>query len=268
VRRVWREVLELVYPPRCDLCGRLGEPCLCPACAGRIEYLSPPYCLCCGRPLVPTADAAVLCGECRLAPPKLAGARSLGLHLGVLRQAILQLKFGRRRELAEPLGRLLALRLTAEAAQPNPLDWSRLRALLPVGLHPRRRSWRGFDQALVLSRTAAREGGWECWERALVRVKNTRQQIGLSAGERRANLRGAFQVPNPEPMIGGDFLLIDDVYTTGATLEEAAKAVLRAGARAVYGLTLSRAVPVWHAGTLGSLGDEQDSHPGWNSRSN
>jgi len=258
--RLWEEVVELAFPPRCGVCNTLGAEALCDACLSQVEWLEEPYCVCCGRPLMPSAEASVLCGQCRQKPPETAGARSVGLHTGMLRQAVLRMKFRRRRELIAPLGRMLAERLKQEPAQPHPLELGKVRALLPVALHPRRRAWRGFDQAVLLSRVVSRETGLECWEGALVRVKNTRQQIGLSPEQRRQNLRHAFGVREGREIQGGAFLLLDDVYTTGSTLHEAARALTRAGASRVYGLTISRAAPTWHLGTLVRLGDEEDAH--------
>jgi ComF family protein len=257
-RAALQEITELVFPPRCAVCEQWGAEIFCEACREQIEYLQPPYCRRCGRPQVPTADAHLLCGACRGEPPALTGARAVGMHTGTLRQAVLRMKFHRRRGLIEPLGQLLAARMGAEAAHPEPLELAAARAILPVALHSRRRAWRGFDQAVLLSRALSRSAGMECWEGVLVRVKNTHQQVGLSVEERRANLAGAFRVTDRRRVEGGSFLLVDDVYTTGSTLQEAAKAVLRAGARAAYGLTLTRAAPTWHLGKLVTLGDEED----------
>jgi ComF family protein len=257
--RLWEEIVELAFPPRCGVCDLLGEEALCPACRAAVELLTPPYCVCCGRPLMPTAAAGVLCGQCRQGPPETAGVRSVGLHSGVLRDAVLRMKFRRRRELIRPLGQMLAARLRQEASWPYSLELDRVRAILPVALHPRRKAWRGFDQAVLLSRIVARGVGLPCWEGTLVRVKNTHQQIGLTPDQRRENMRRAFVVRGEREVRGGAFLLVDDVYTTGATLQEAARALKKAGARAVYGLTISRAAPTWHLGSLVRLGDEGDA---------
>ena len=258
LRVALQEITELVFPPRCAVCEQWGVEVFCEACRAQVEYLQPPYCRRCGRPQVPTADAHLLCGECRSNPPALSGARAVGLHTGQLRRAVLRMKFNRRRGLIEPLGRLLAARLAAETEQPEPLELASARAILPVALHPRRRAWRGFDQAVLLSRVLSRHAEVECWEGLLQRIKNTHQQVGLSVEERRANLAGAFRVTDRQRLAGGRFILVDDVYTTGSTLQEAAKAVLRAGAQAVYGLTLTRAAPTWHLGKVVRLGDEEE----------
>jgi ComF family protein len=264
VSRLWEEILELFFPPRCGVCDLLGEEAFCPACRAAVELLTPPYCVSCGRALMPSAGAEVLCGECRLTPPETAGARSVGLHSGVLRQAVLRMKFDRRRELIRPLGQLLAERVRLEASYPHPVPLDHVTAILPVPLHPRRRAWRGFDQAVLLSRVLSRAAGLSLWENVLVRVKNTPQQIGLSSEQRRQNVRHAFAVrrPHQDRIRGGDFLLVDDVYTTGATLQEAARTLNRAGAQRVYALTLTRTAPTWHLGSLVQLGDEEDGPPG------
>jgi ComF family protein len=174
------------------------------------------------------------------------------------------MKFDRRRELVRPLGQLLAERVRREASYPHPLPLDRVTAILPVALHPRRRAWRGFDQAVLLSRELSRATGLPLWEDVLVRVKNTPQQIGLSSEQRRQNMRHAFAVrrPHQDQVHGGDFLLVDDVYTTGATLQESARTLNRAGAQRVYALTLTRATPTWHLGSVARLGDDEDAPPG------
>ncbi len=258
LRSAWREVEELLFPPHCAVCEQLGEDAFCRRCLAQVERIAPPYCRRCGRPLLPTAGDHVLCGECRLEPGELTGARAVGMHTGVLRRAVLRMKFNRRRALIEPLGRLLADRFAAEARQPVPLELGNLRAILPVALHPRRRAWRGFDQAVLLSRGLARHSGLPAWEGVLERVKDTHQQVGLSVEQRRANLKGAFRVADRRRVVGGAFLLVDDVYTTGSTLQEAARAVLRAGALTVYGFTITRAQPVWHLDRVVRQGDEGD----------
>jgi ComF family protein len=255
---IWKEVLELVYPPRCGVCQRLGEPALCPACEAEIEYLEPPYCYGCGKALLPVTEEAALCGECRLQPPDWVGARAVGLHHGVLRAAVLAMKFERRRELVEPLGRMLAERLEAEEGYPRPLDFGRVEALVPVPLHPRRRAERGFDQAVLMAREVGKRTGLGLAEDLLVRVKHTERQSGLSEPQRQKNLRAAFALTDPRKARGGRFLVLDDVNTTGSTLRAVIKVLRAAGAMEIYALTVTRTLPRWHQGALISWGDEQD----------
>ena len=130
--------------------------------------------------------------------------------------------------------------------------------MVPVVLHPRRRNWRGFDQAVLLSRCLARLADLPCREQILVRSKDTAPQIGLTPTQRRTNMKDAFAVPEPEAVAGESLLLIDDVYTTGSTLNEAAKVLHRAGAESVWALTITRAMPSWHPQVGQQLGDEED----------
>lgn len=245
------EILELVFPPRCAHCGSFTREGLCEACVARLEPVDGPYCPRCGHPYPPTAHGWPLCATCRAHPHgALDGARSVGFHVGPLRQAVLQFKFNGRRDLARPLGAMLARRLDNEYARPHRLPLDDITAIVPVVLHPQRRRWRGFDQATVLAKELSRRCGKPAWEDALARVKNTRPQIELSPRERADNMRGAFAATGTRALDGASLLLVDDVYTTGVTLVEAARALKRAGAAAVYGLTLTRAAPLWHPASI------------------
>jgi ComF family protein len=169
----------------------------------------------------------------------------VGLHAGTLRSAILNYKFENRRRLAEPLGGLLAGRFAREAEESEGLPWQRVDCLVPVPLHPRRRSWRGFDQSLLLAQEMSRHTGLPVVSDGLVRVRPTTPQVELSTRERHENVRRAF-APLGEVLRGRNLLLVDDVYTTGATLSEVARAAREAGAASVYALTISRPPPAWH----------------------
>jgi ComF family protein len=261
-RQTWKEILELVYPPRCGVCQRLGEPALCPACEEGIEYLQPPYCYGCGKALLPTMGEGALCGECRLEPPDWVGARAVGLHRGVLRDAILAMKFKSTRELVEPLGRLLAERVEAEPRYPRALDFGRVEGIIPVALHPRRRAERGFDQSSLMAREMGRRLGLPVVEDLLSRVKHTKRQSGLSQAQRQRNLQGAFRVKDKQLVRGGRFLVVDDVNTTGSTLQAVVGVLRRADAAEIYALTVTRTLPSWHQGALVTWGDEQDTPEG------
>jgi len=258
IRKLGEELLELIFPPVCLLCERPGREVICTSCRERFALIEPPYCVQCGRPLPESAAAGTICGQCRQSPPQFDGARAVGLHTTTLREAVLRLKFARRQSLAEPLAELLAERVMSEQTDAGGLPWESLTGVVPVVLHPRRRNWRGFDQAVLLSRRLAKLADLPCCEQALVRSKDTAPQIGLTPTQRRTNMKDAFAVPQPEIVVGESLLLIDDVYTTGSTLNEAAKVLHRAGAESVWALTITRAVPTWHPQTGQHLGDEED----------
>ena len=200
-------LLDLVYPPRCAVCGEAG-PAFCPAC----------------RDTIVAAERAGV-------PPPLAEASQVGEHSGALREAILRLKYERDLSLLAPLAELLVDEI---AAQP---DW-RLDALVPVPLHWRRRWRRSFDQAELLARDVSRRTGLPV-VRALRRARYTRAQVGLDRRERAENLRAAFALEAGAFVGGMRVALIDDVRTTGATLVAAAGPLHQAGAAAIYALTLT-----------------------------
>lgn len=245
------EFLDLIAPPRCAGCEEFCKEPLCPSCVAKIEYVDGPYCRRCGAPYPKSAHGWPLCVECsERKRPALDGARSVGFHVGPLREMVLAFKFNNRRALAEPMGEMLARRFANEYARPHKLPFDDIDAIVPVVLHPARRSWRGFDQARLLCRELGRRSGKPVWEDVLVRVKNTAPQVELTGPQRAENMRGAFEARKPWRIKGMSLLIVDDVYTTGSTLYEAAKVLKRAGAASVYGLTVTRAAPEWHPGSF------------------
>ncbi len=219
--------LDLLFPPHCAVCGQRGA-WLCPACLGGVHRFEPPWCPRCGQP---RRDGG-LCRACRQAKGALTSIRSVGGFAGPLRPAIHALKYQGLRVLAEPLGELLA---EAWRRQPWPVD-----VLVPVPLH-RVRLWRrGYNQAELLARAVGQHIALPVEASLLTRYRDTHSQVGLAREERRHNMRNAFAVGGGA-VAGRRVLLIDDVLTTGATLEACAEALCRAGADAVHALTLARA---------------------------
>ncbi len=258
-----QEILQLIFPPRCAVCERLGKQVICDQCRDQFELIQPPYCQRCGQALPPQmGQGDFICGDCRQDAPRFDAARSVGLHRGPLRLAVLRFKFSRRRELLKPLAELLADRVQAEMGNPTGLPCASLTGIVPVVLHPRRKRWRGFDQAVLLSRGLSGLIDIPCLENILIRQKDTEPQVGLTAAQRRENMREAFAVTSTAEVAGGNFLLIDDVYTTGSTMNTAAQALSQAGAEAVHALTITRALPMWHPefhNIPRRVGDEEDS---------
>lgn len=219
-------VLDLLFPPRCAGCHQRGR-WLCDQCAGTIRFIEPPICPRCGQPN-PTAS---LCRDCRLRPLAIRGIRSVAYLEGPLRKAIHRLKYRGATALAEPLAAYMADYLEA-----NPL---RVDLVMPVPLHPRRERDRGFNQSLLLARPVAAALDLSVDGRGLERIRETAPQIDLDVHERRANVRDAFRA-NPSRVAGRRVLLVDDVCTTGATMEACSRALAAAGARAVWGFSLAR----------------------------
>jgi ComF family protein len=255
--QIGREVLDLLLPPHCAGCEAICRELFCPTCLPRLEALEGPYCPRCGHPHPPAAGGWPLCADCRPRKrPALDGARSALFHLGPARKAIITYKFEGCLEYATPLAGLLAQRFLNELARPHPLPFDEVSAVVPVVLHPARRAWRGFDQASLLSTALAHALDRPLWADVLVRVRNTAPQLRLSPAEREANIHAAFEARQPSKLKGAALLIVDDVYTTGATLREAARALKHGGAAAVYALTLTRAAPSWHPRAFSSIYDE------------
>lgn len=242
-----REILDLVFPPACEVCGEVGESGLCSKCIEQVLLVEEPYCSHCGKPFDPNvARPPQLCELCRSNAPSFDGARAVGLHTGSLRRVIITYKFSGRTSVAAFLARLLAERVTAEAEALWPLPLADVDAIVPVPLHSQRKRWRGFDQAALLAHPLGRAMEKAVWEECMARERPTLPQIGLTPQQRRENVKNAFAVREEGRLRGKRVLLVDDVYTTGATGMDAARALKAAGAGEVYLITVSRAAPDWH----------------------
>lgn len=246
------QLLDLLFPPRCQVCGAFSENPLCETCRDGIEFMAGDLCAYCGimlRDQPPEKLPGGLCPDCREGR-WISAARSAGLHTGSLRDAIITYKFNGRRRLAGTFGRMLADVFTAEIEADRSLPLSLCAALVPVPLHPKRRHWRGFDQAELICEEFARRVGMPMWPDALERIRHTQPQTHVRGMSRRENVRGAFEARKPWRLEDASVVLVDDVFTTGATLDECAMVLKRAGAAAVYGLTVSRGVPRWYESHL------------------
>lgn len=233
---IWRDLAELLFPSRCAGCGRWGV-LFCDRCVQRAPRLIPPFCDKCGRPLDPTARGRGLpvparCDACRESPLAIDGIRAPYLLTGVVRKAIHDFKYRGVFSLAPALGRLLA----------EYVDENRLTAdvVVPVPLHKSRRRQRGYDQAELLARHLSASFGLPMGASWLERVRPTAPQVKTtSAVDRRRNVAGAFAA-GPGVKAGSSVLLIDDVCTTGATLNACAVALKETGVKQVRGLALAR----------------------------
>ncbi len=224
--RLVQGLLDLLFPPRCIGCRKMGV-WLCPSCLAQVGRVEGPSCERCGRPL----HTPGLCRSCRTGGWPLVGLQSPFFFEGVIQRAVHELKYRGRRVLAEPLGELLAAHL---AALPWPTS-----AIAPIPLHRERERARGYNQAALLARALSARCGWPLLDGGLVRWRNTRPQVGLDGASRLENVRGAFRWASPEPP-PRRVLLLDDVCTTGATMEACAEALLKAGTEEVRGLALAR----------------------------
>lgn len=214
----------------CVLCGRrCGRPGLCPGCLADLPYQGP-ACRRCATPLAPSAGG--LCGDCLIAPPPFDAAVAVFEYAEPADAMIRRLKFDGRLVYARILGEIMANEIERRGI---PLP----RMILPVPLHPGRLAARGFNQAIEIARPLAARFGIALDRRACRRTRATAEQTGLNAAERRRNLRRAFSVS--VSLRDADLVLLDDVMTTGSTLESLALAVRRAGARRVAVWVCARA---------------------------
>lgn len=205
--------LDLLYPPRCAGCGQI-DTIWCANCQQQLDACAP---LLTFTPLSPLSASA-----------------ATAWHEGVAREAVHALKFEACRPMAAVLGQRLATAL-------NSLQW-RVDGLIPVPLHPTRKAERGYNQAEWLAEAVVSQTGIECFPNALVRTRNTPHQVGANAAERQANVADAFE-PAGEALQGRHVVLLDDVFTTGATLQACAQAALAGGALTIFSLTATAARP-------------------------
>lgn len=235
--------LDLVFPALCPVCdttlGAGRRDPLCGTCWSAISRLGAPWCDRCGAASIvteaepPRVAPRLACALCASDPPQYDYARSAALYEGPLRDAIHALKFSGRRALASPLGDLAAEQCAASLS--GAID-----ALIPVPLARERERERGFNQAALLARRIGSHLDVPTRSSWLARTRSTRPQSELSAAERRANVRDAFRAS--DRAAGRHVLVVDDILTTGATLEACARALRDAGARCVGVLTVARVV--------------------------
>ena len=224
-------MLDLVYPPMCLVCGdRTETGTLCERCVDSFLPIPGPPCPVCGRPV--ERDR---CGTCeRFAEETGAGfafdaACAGAVYMGTLRHAIHLLKYREKERLGFPLGTFLANRLVVDGllADPPMID-----AVACVPMHPSRERWRGYNQARLLAEPVAELLAVPLLaEGVVIRARKTAQQVGLTDRARRGNVTPeSFAVPDPVAVSGKRVLLVDDVFTTGATVSACAAALKRAGA--------------------------------------
>ena len=238
--------LDLIYPPVCLLCGQFlwDEPLfvlgqridLCRSCYSSFKRITGPVCPSCGRPYPVESGPDHLCEDCMVKPPVYDMIAAPFAFEGPLVDAVHSFKYGGKSHYAKSLGLPLA-----EFASEN-LYLSDPPLVMPVPLHHKRLMERGFNQSLLLARYVTRELKGDLDFLSLVRVRFTQAQTQLSREDRLKNLRRAFAVTRPERVMNRIVLLVDDVATTGATFNECAKVLKKAGAREVLAIALARAV--------------------------
>lgn len=225
--KLWA-ALDLIYPPICGGCGQRGKR-WCASCQVQTKLITAPICNLCGRP----QDREGVCSLCISSQPVITGIRSWAVYEDPLRNAIHRLKYYRDISLGEILSRQLIgciknVQWVVDMIVPVPLGRSRLKE-------------RGYNQAALLAYPLALNTGIVYRPKVLHRVLETKTQVGLSFEQRKQNVAGAFSAES-ENVVNRRILLIDDIATSGATLDACARGLLMAGATDIYGLTLARAL--------------------------
>jgi len=232
-------VFQFLLPAQCHCCRRFLDQAgrgICSDCLSRIRWIEPPFCSVCGTPFASDQAGVHPCGECAKRRSPFTSARALGAYDGPLQEAIHQWKYEGRVTLTPLFGKWLAEGF-ARYWNPSLFDF-----LVPVPVHRQRLRERGFNQSLLLARELSFITGIPFRKRVLKKIKPTIPQVALSGIERRRGVKGSFQVPSKGEVHGKSVLLIDDVFTTGATVRECSRVLKAAGAKRVDVLTLAHAL--------------------------
>jgi competence protein ComFC len=228
-RAAWK-FLDILFPPCCAGCGEWGER-YCKTCFATTKTINPNICQICGEPI--GLETGSTCKRCKTTDIYFTAVRSWALFEDPLKFAIHKLKYQRNiglgEVLAEPLARLLF-----------DCDWD-IDLITAIPLDMIRKQERGFNQSVLLARPLSWASKIPFNEKAVTRSQNTRSQVGLSRDERKENMAGAFR-SDTKIVKGKSILVIDDVITTGSTINACSKAMIEAGVEHVYGMTLARSV--------------------------
>lgn len=221
-------IFDLLFPKKCVSCQREGD-FFCHKCQQKINFIQTQSCPFCNR----ISPLGRFCERCQRKYKMALSGILVAAHLeDPLREAIHTYKYQFVKELSYSLSQILISTLRKNLPHKAPI-------LIPTPLHRRRKAWRGFNQAELLADLVGCEFGLPVLKRSLLRIKNTYPQIELKRQERKENVKGAFFYQGKD-LKKETILLIDDVATTGATLNECAKELKKAGARAIWGVVLGR----------------------------
>lgn len=228
--RFFWEALDWLFPPNCSGCGVPGVR-WCSQCESKLDLLADLVCESCGLPFEEEGH----CAECIINPPSYDSIRSLFIYEGEIRGALHALKY--KNDLG--IGEIIAYKSTNFLQK---LGWQ-IDMIVPVPLGRVRLKERGYNQAAIIAFPIALKSRIPYQPRALNRKRETTSQVDLSAEKRRINVKGAFHADSKR-VEGKSVLVVDDIITTGSTMEESARALKAAGATSVYGLSVARAMLV------------------------
>lgn len=231
LKKIKDKIYRFLYPDRCPVCDRaLFDRLICPPCAKKIRYAEQPSCYSCGKPL--TDDRQEYCADCAKKRHEFIQGKAVFRYQEPMRSMLYRYKYGNRRDYTEFF--------TTEAARLYG-GWAKQRGIglvMPIPLSQKKKRRRGYNQAELFAKRFSELTDIPCSAKLLVRTRDTAPQKKLSAQERKNNLKNAFKMT--ENVVKSDYiLLVDDIYTTGSTIDEAASACKRAGIKNVYFLCIS-----------------------------
>lgn len=227
-----RAFLDLIYPPRCAICDKVisEKDTICSACRKKIHAVKEPVCMKCGKPLANPRKE--YCRDCETKKHYFVQGKSLWIYEAEIKKSIYRFKYQNKREYA---------RAYAEEIAKQYGSWIRkkkVQAIIPIPLYKKKQKKRGYNQAQVLAKELGRIWNLPVYTDLLVRTRDTKPQKMLNDAERKNNLKKAFKTSENIVQLEC-ILLIDDIYTTGSTLDAAAAALLKAGAKEIYTCCIS-----------------------------
>ena len=232
-----KNLIHLLFPPRCPFCDTVlcssifaPQKLVCPSCRDKAQYVKEPVCKKCGKPL--RDERQEYCYDCNRVDRTFVQGKALWIYEGIVKQSIYRFKYHNRQEYAHYYGKELAKKYEQW------MERCRIEALVPIPLSKKRLRQRGFNQAECVARELGRRTGIPVYKDLLIRVRDTRAQKELNEQERKNNLKRAFKTEANKVQLN-HILLIDDIYTTGSTMNETASELKRSGITKVYCLSIS-----------------------------
>ncbi len=229
--KVWKGAVQLLFPLRCPVCDRIVRPWgekICKECLGKLKLLTPPWCMKCGKKLLVEEE---LCSDCRSRAHQFIRGRALYEYSSAA-PCIYRMKYSGRQEYADFFGEEIARYLKDFIRRVSP------DGLVPIPLHRRRLCRRGYNQAKLLADAISRYTGIPVYDKILIRVKNTKPLKRQNPQERQNNLKKAFNIAQNDVKLN-TIIIVDDIYTTGSTMDEAAAVLAQAGVQRIYFITLA-----------------------------
>lgn len=228
--QIWKTILDMIYPKTCCFCGKVSRQALCETCARQVEYVQEPRCKTCGKPIRYAEEE--YCYDCQKQTPVYEQGRSVWIHKAPVNWSIYQFKYKNRRIYGEFYANEMA-RLYGTLVR----AWG-VEVIVPVPLHRKKKRLRGYNQAEIIARHLGTKLAIPVASDIVVRTRYTEPQKKLNDKERKKNLQHAFQVTEKLKNYK-NILLIDDIYTTGSTMNEIARELKQAGVRKVWFFTIS-----------------------------